>query len=472
MLSGWRFRLVSGVGTAAIAVGSVSAANHPAAQRLAVSTPLLGRLPATTLSNGSLLLAVTTTVAVVLGAFVPLFKPRPRRLLDTILAAERRVFLVAVALAAIGYFDYTYRLPRTTLVLATAGLAVMLPVWFVAVRRRPRVDSDRALIVGNDLETVEDAVRSADVPVEGYVSSAASQFRRTAGSDDVPVAAPDGGKLENLSTIDIDYLGGLARLEEVLIGRDIDTVVFAFSNSHHEEFFGTLDVCHRVGVRAKVHHRHADTVLTTGAETGGLVDIDVEPWDWQSCVFKRMFDVVFAAVGLIALAPVMLLIALSIKADDGGPIFYKQRRTAEFGDTFTVYKFRTMTPNGASATPVEDTDNDRITAVGRILRATHLDEIPQLLTILDGRMSVVGPRAAWIDEEAEIDSEVSEWRKRWFVKPGLTGLAQINGVTSTNPDKKLRYDIAYIRNQSFWFDLRIVIRQLWMVFRDAVVSLR
>lgn len=90
MLSGWRFRLVSGVGTAAIAVGSVSAANHPAAQRLAVSTPLLGRLPATTLSNGSLLLAVTTTVAVVLGAFVPLFKPRPRRLLDTILAAERR----------------------------------------------------------------------------------------------------------------------------------------------------------------------------------------------------------------------------------------------------------------------------------------------------------------------------------------------------------------------------------------------
>jgi len=87
---------------------------------------------------------------------------------------------------------------------------------------------------------------------------------------------------------------------------------------------------------------------------------------------------------------------------------------------------------------------------------------------LTGRMSVVGPRAVWTDEEAIIEQQATDWRKRWFVKPGLTGLAQINDATSATPETKLQYDLAYIRQQSFWFDLRIVIRQLYQVGIDAV----
>jgi lipopolysaccharide/colanic/teichoic acid biosynthesis glycosyltransferase len=87
-------------------------------------------------------------------------------------------------------------------------------------------------------------------------------------------------------------------------------------------------------------------------------------------------------------------------------------------------------------------------------------------------MSVVGPRAAWVDEETLLETQTEEWRRRWFVKPGLTGLAQINDVTSTNPEEKLRYDIEYIRNQSFWYDLKIVMRQLWKVLSDVVNVLR
>jgi lipopolysaccharide/colanic/teichoic acid biosynthesis glycosyltransferase len=472
MLSGWRYRLTSGIGAAALAVGSVGVANYPVTQRLAEVVPVFSRLPATTLSNGDLSLAIVTTLFVVLLALVPLFKPRPRRVLDTIMLVERRVFLAAVALAAIGYFDYTYRLPRTTLVLATLTMGVLLPAWFVVIRRSPRVDPERTVVVGDDPATIRDVIRETDVPVEGYISSFASRFRRPADADGLAVATPDGGTVGAASVPDTECLGGLARLEDVLVEHDIDTVVFAFEYPDQEEFFGSLDTCHRMGVSAKVHHRHADTVLTTGVETGDLVDIDVEPWAWRNHVTKRAFDVVFALTGLFVLAPVMLLIALAIKLDDGGPILYSQQRTAEFGDTFTAYKFRTMVPEGESATPVDDEQNDRITRVGRLLRKTHLDEIPQLLAILSGQMSVVGPRAAWIDEEAEIESEVSSWRQRWFVKPGLTGLAQINGVTSTDPNEKLRYDVAYIRNQSFWFDLRIVLRQLWMAFTDAIAILR
>ena len=119
-------------------------------------------------------------------------------------------------------------------------------------------------------------------------------------------------------------------------------------------------------------------------------------------------------------------------------------------------------------TPVDDDENERITRVGRVLRRTHLDEIPQLWSILRGDMSVVGPRAVWTEEEYLLENESEMWRKRWFVKPGLTGLAQINDVSSLNPEEKLRYDLQYVRDQSFQYDLQIVTRQLWKVGADVL----
>jgi len=105
--------------------------------------------------------------------------------------------------------------------------------------------------------------------------------------------------------------------------------------------------------------------------------------------------------------------------------------------------------------------------MGKILRKTHIDEIPQLWSVLVGDMSVVGPRPERPELDANIESDVDEWRSRWFVKPGLTGLAQINDVTGHQPERKLRYDIEYIRQQSFWFDLKIVTRQIYGVVVDA-----
>jgi lipopolysaccharide/colanic/teichoic acid biosynthesis glycosyltransferase len=207
-------------------------------------------------------------------------------------------------------------------------------------------------------------------------------------------------------------------------------------------------------------------VLTSGTAEGELVDIDLEPWDWQDHLVKRVFDVAFSGTALVVLSPVVLVIAVAIKLDSPGPVLYRQTRTTAFGDTFTVAKFRTMLPDSEDANPVDDDEMDCITRVGSVLRRTHLDEIPQLWSILIGDMSVVGPRAAWVDEETVLESEADSWRRRWFVKPGLTGLAQINDVSSTDPEAKLRYDVAYIREQSFWYDLKIVIRQVWKVVLD------
>jgi len=181
---------------------------------------------------------------------------------------------------------------------------------------------------------------------------------------------------------------------------------------------------------------------------------------------------VFALTGIISLLPVIGVIAAAIKFDDGGSILYSQERTAVFGETFPVFKFRSMVPEGESTTPIEDGDNDRITSVGRFIRQTHLDEIPQLWSILRGDMSVVGPRAVWTAEEHLLEEETDMWRKRWFVKPGLTGLAQINDASSVKPETKLRYDLQYVREQSFWYDLKIVARQIWAVLADVYKAMR
>jgi len=203
------------------------------------------------------------------------------------------------------------------------------------------------------------------------------------------------------------------------------------------------------------------------------LEVDLEPWDWQDHIIKRTFDVAFAGVTLLVLSPIILLIAVAIKLEDLGPVLYKQQRTAAFGGTFTIEKFRSMVPDAESKTGAKISEEDvggvdpRVTRIGRVLRKTHLDEIPQLWSILTGNMSVVGPRPERPELDRDIEEGVGTWRQRWFVKPGLTGLAQINDATGKEPERKLRYDIEYIRRQSFWFDVKIVIRQLWQVGIDA-----
>ncbi|MFB6228604.1 MAG: sugar transferase [Halobacteriales archaeon] len=268
-------------------------------------------------------------------------------------------------------------------------------------------------------------------------------------------------------------VGGLSRLGAIIGDYGIDTAAFAFSETDREEFFGVLGTCHDHGVAAVIRREKADSVLVNGDPGKELLEIDVEPWDWQERMVKRAFDVGFALGGLVVLSPVILVIALVVKLEDGGSVLYGQERTAELGETFTMYKSRSMVENAEAGTGAKLSEEDnggrdpRVTRVGRLLRQTHLDEIPQLWSILVGDMSVVGPRPERPVLDGEIEAEVLRWRQRWFVKPGLTGLAQINDATGYNPAEKLRYDVDYIRRQSLRFDVGIVVRQVWAVVEDV-----
>ena len=473
MNSGWRYRLLSVAGTAALAAVAVTIANHPFVQELFQLLPVVGHLPFDSAAGREFAIEASTATVVVCAALFPLYKPRPRRVLDIGLQVLRRVSIALFALATIGYFDFTYRIPRATLLVAGAILFLTVPPWFVLIRRRPHPSGDRTVIIGDDPETMGDILAVVEGNVLGYVSPPSAYAGRMEPYASAPEVA-DGGNPSELD--ELVNLGGLSRLDEVLVEYDIGTAVLAFAQPDRGEFFGALDACYEHGVAAKVHRQHADVVLTSGTAEGELVDIELEPWDWLDHVVKRVFDVVFAGTALFVLSPVIVVIAVTIKLDSSGPVLYRQERTATFGDRFTVAKFRSMVTDAEFETGAKLSDEDddrvdpRVTRVGRVLRRTHLDEIPQLWAILLGEMSVVGPRPERPELDGKMEADTDLWRRRWFVKPGLTGLAQINDVTGFEPEAKLRYDIAYIRDQSFWFDVKIVIRQLWIVGTDVATT--
>jgi len=182
---------------------------------------------------------------------------------------------------------------------------------------------------------------------------------------------------------------------------------------------------------------------------------------------KRLLDIGLSAAGLLVSAPAWLLIALAIKAGDGGPVLYRQRRVGAGGAVFGILKFRSMRPDAERLSgPVLATERDpRVTPVGRLLRATALDELPQLVNILRGDLSFVGPRPERPEFVAEFARAVPRYAARLAVPPGLTGMAQLFARYDSSPRQKLRLDLLYIQRRSFWLDLRLIALSFWVTFR-------
>jgi lipopolysaccharide/colanic/teichoic acid biosynthesis glycosyltransferase len=184
-------------------------------------------------------------------------------------------------------------------------------------------------------------------------------------------------------------------------------------------------------------------------------------------IFKRLFDIFLASIGLILSLPLWLIITIAIKLEDGGPIFYSQERVGKDGKIFRILKFRSMIPDAEKDTgAVWASENDpRVTKVGRILRATAMDELPQLLSILKGDMSFVGPRPERPELVEEFTKKFPDFKKRFVVKPGLTGIAQIYGQYDTPPQHKLKYDLLYIKKQSFLLDLKLILLSFYITLK-------
>jgi lipopolysaccharide/colanic/teichoic acid biosynthesis glycosyltransferase len=219
--------------------------------------------------------------------------------------------------------------------------------------------------------------------------------------------------------------------------------------------------------------RMVNAILATYHETRFLRPVTKS--EAQLSGAKRLLDILLAGCGLIFSAPVALLAAVAIKLEDGGPIFFTQERVGRRGRHFLALKFRSMVPDAETRVgPLQAVENDaRVTRVGRLMRATAMDELPQLWNIFRGDMSFVGPRALR-PGEIEVNGrgmerleEVPGFQARCAVVPGLTGVAQIYAPRDITRRHKFRYDRLYIRRQSFWLDVRLILLSFWITFRGT-----
>lgn len=181
-------------------------------------------------------------------------------------------------------------------------------------------------------------------------------------------------------------------------------------------------------------------------------------------VIKRTIDILLSLIGAIAGIPIIIAAGILIKLETEGPIIYTQERAGKDGQLFMIYKLRTMYPNAEKDGVQWAQRNDsRVTKVGRVLRKTRIDELPQLINILKGEMSIVGPRPERPHFIKEFSRDLPKFNERLVVKPGLTGWSQINGGYDLSPAEKLEKDLFYIENQSILLDMKIILKTIRIV---------
>lgn len=234
------------------------------------------------------------------------------------------------------------------------------------------------------------------------------------------------------------------------------TMIVEYCYAKNKNIYYNFEMCDIVALRGR----------TAVLDDKPLYASQVKGLTFEQKFTKRAFDIIFSLLGLIVLSPLFLICALCIKAEDKGKVFFKQKRATENGRLFDVYKFRTMKEKDSVNRSVTS-DDDRITKVGNILRKFRIDELPQLINIIKGDMSIVGPRPEMVENVDAYEDTLPEFNYRLRVKAGLTGYAQIAGKYNTSPKDKLVLDLMYIEKYSLWLDVKLVFQTLTVFFKAA-----
>ncbi|MEQ1579212.1 MAG: undecaprenyl-phosphate glucose phosphotransferase [Steroidobacteraceae bacterium] len=407
--------------------------------------------------------------ALALGIFVPARDITSHLVTkrQTVVASAllRWVMLICVLLA-IGYFAkvseiYSRKVIATWIALTPAllvGIKLLLHNLMYQVLAH-RSNARRAVLVGcNDISlSLAERLNTLCMQVEGFFDDRGAERLQ---------AAPD-----------MKLLGQLNELPLYAQENSIDVIFIALPIRHIPRVMSLIDELRNT--TASIYYVPDIYVFDLiQARTGDVLGIPVvamceTPFSGFRGVSKRMMDIFISVMLLIPLIPVFAVISLLIKATSPGPAIFRQRRYGLDGRSITVYKFRTMNVTEDGSVVTQATRNDRrVTALGKFLRRSSLDELPQLINVLQGRMSLVGPRPHAVAHNEEYRQLIKGYMVRHKVLPGITGLAQVNGcrgeiTTLEDMQARVKYDLEYLRKWSLALDMKILIRTFFRVLRDV-----
>ncbi len=369
------------------------------------------------------------------------------------------LFLELATLASLYFLAPEYSFPRSLLVAYVAVNGLLLLLWRTSLDRLFPLPRRRALVVGRGpaAELIADTVRRhpwSGVEIVGVVGVDASTDSVAGG---VPGATPA-----------LRFLGPIERLAEIVESERVDEVILTPEGPSWRD---------RLSERIPEGWRADLLVWPSPFETmigrlrfrivGDLPLLEArrEPLRPIGAFFKRAFDILASAAALLVLTPVIAIAALLVAGTSVGGVLYRQTRVGKDGRHFELWKLRTMRSGAEVDTGavLASHGDPRMTTIGRFFRAARIDEIPQLGNVFVGDMSLVGPRPERPEFTREFAHSVPGWALRQAVRPGLTGLAQVSGEYSTEPEIKLRYDLAYLNNWSFGLDLSILLRTLRVI---------
>lgn len=323
------------------------------------------------------------------------------------------------------------------------GMAVQLVItaWIVVVTKHiimKKIVPFKTLLIYGDLVKEEDVVRFSNKLLRKYEHL---------------FNIADTKNVKDIQENDIDEYE-----EVILYGMDVSdrNKISLECMNHHKVFYFVPDI-EDIMFRSCDEKYYMDTPILR-------YNYEYEKKDLLAA--KRFFDILFSFIGLIITAIPMLIIGILIKLEDKGPAFFIQERVTKGGKKFPIYKFRSMVVDADKYGVVPTTDNDpRITKIGKFIRATRIDELPQLINIFLGDMSFVGPRPERVEHVEMYEKEYPAFAYRKRVKGGLTGYAQVYGKYNTSAEDKLKLDLFYIENQSLLLDLKILVMTVLVVFR-------
>ena len=364
----------------------------------------------------------------------------------------RAFTLASIALGTVYFLVPELQIGRGVFALAVLNAGILLTVWRLFFCHGVLSDNfgERVLIVGAGDKAIELAKEILHRRHLGY---------RVVGF------VVDDPKLQGVRLLNPRVIGTTDQCRELALAHGVTRVVMAPGISHYEMNMDALLACKTSGIRVQDGSRYYEQltgkIMIEGLRKSWLVFSDGFVVSRGVRFGKRLLDLIFATVGLLLAAPIMLLVALAVRLDSPGPVLFRQERLGRGGHPFTLWKFRSMgidaEADGARWAVAGDS---RVTRVGRFIRKTRLDELPQLVNVLLGDMSLVGPRPERGLFVRQLMEQNSFYEQRLVVRPGLTGWAQIKAPYASSFDEsieKLKYDLYYVKNISLFLDLSILL---------------